>query len=179
MISIFPRNKEINGIINASSNLKLTFSSSSDLNCKHCPFQRTCPASTSWGAKKQHDWLSVSFGEDLLYITHYCITGKNDKCRPRGWNVDATDKQGTSYRIDTVTEGLLSSNYNELHKTKIHGPFSSYNFTITDTYESRSDWYSHIFGIDFFGILNPDKSLMKKMFKTCKKQSKNKNFIYK
>ena len=127
--------------------------------------------------KKQYDWLSVSFGEDLLYITHYCITGKGVSNRVRGWNVDATDKQGTSYRIDTVTEGLLSSNYNELHKTKIHGPFSSFNFTITDTYSSNSDWYSLTYGIDFFGILNPDKSLMKKMFKTCKKQSKNKNSL--
>ena len=178
MLSIFPRNNAIDGVINASSNLKLTFNSSSDPSCKHCPFLRTCQEGISWGAKNQNDWLEVSFGNDLLYITHYCITGKNSGRRTRGWNVDAKDKQGVLHRIDTVSNGLLSSNYNEIHKIRSHGPFSSFKFTITDTYQSDSTWYSLTFGIDFFGILNPEEALMKKMFnKTCRKQNKVFNMV--
>ena len=155
MLSVFHEtDNEIDGIINAySSKLKLKFNSSSDESCNHCPFLRTCSASTSWAAKYQYDWIEVSFGKDLLYVTHYSITGKTNTNRAKGWNVDAKDKNGVSHRIDSVNEGLLPSNTNEVHKTNSHGPFSSFRFTITDTYGSSDEWYSYIFEIDLFHII--------------------------
>ena len=187
MISVFPRKNNINGVINVSSNLKFAFNSSSDKGCNHCPFYRNCGEPISWGAQEKNDWLEVSFGNDLLYITHYCINGKGTgnysitkfQQRPKGWNVDAKDKSGVSHRIDTVTEGLLPENENEVHKIKNHGPFRSFTFTITDTYGSGGGWYSHLYGIDFFGVLNPDPLLMKKIFhQTCKRKAHNSLILY-
>ena len=173
MLSVFSKtSNEIDGIINAySSKLTLKFSSNSDVQCTRCPFYRNCSNCAAWGAKNQYDWLEVNFGKDLLYITHYSITGKGHGQRAKGWNVDAKDKSEVSHRIDTVTEGLLPSNTNEVHEINDHGPFSSFKFTMTNAYGSPDSWYGHIFGIDFFGVL-----LTRKMFhNTCKMNKKISN----
>ena len=180
MISISPKtNNDIDGLINAlASKLTLTINSNSDAVSMRCPFVRTC-GNANWGAKNQNDWLEVSFGDDLLYVTHYSITGKSGTKRPKGWNVDAKDKSGVSHRIDTVTEGLLPENENEVHKIKNHGPFTSFRFTMTNSYDSSGNWYSHLYGIDFFGVLNPDPLLMKKIFhQTCKRKAHNSLILY-
>ena len=175
MLSVFPKAKDdLDGIINAySSQLKITINSSSDANYVHCPFYRNCGTDISWAAYAQNDWLEIDFGDDLLFLTHYSITGLNRTYRVKGWYIQAKDKNGVTHRIDTVNNALPNKDDIEVRKIKKHGPFSSFRFVITDTHMSTEQWYCIIYGIDFFGIVNPSDFFLKGVrHESCKRQMK-------
>lgn len=171
MLSVFPKNNEdLDGIINTfSSQLNISIRSNADTSSKHCPIYRSCGLDNSWAPAKQYDWLEIDFNDDLLYLTHYSITGRGRGYRVKGWHIDAKDKNGVTHRIDTVNNALPGSMDIEVRNIKKHGPFSSFNFTITDTHQITEKWYSAIYGLGLFGVTNPSAYFLNKIFKkSCK-----------
>ena len=80
-------------------------------------------------------------------------------------------------KIDTVNNGLQTTD-TEVHKINLSGPFSAFRFTVTESYDPSKSWYGEIYRIDFFGVLNPDKHLLNKIYRnTCK--SKQSTFLSK
>ena len=109
----------------------------------------------------------------MLFLTHYSITGIGRSYRVKGWYIQAKDKNGVNHRIDTVNNALPNINDTEVRKIKKHGPFSSFRFVVTDSHAIITSWYCIIYGIDFFGIINPSDFFLKGVrHESCKRQMK-------
>ena len=142
----------LNGILQKlSTNIEYTTFGTSDEDYAYCPFRKNC--TTTWGAKDKNDYLEIRFIKHLVYLTNYSIQGGN--ARIKGWFLDAKDVHGHMHRIDSVADALVNSVSIDIMTVNNHGPFKSFRFVATDTWQSLNGWFATIRSIDFFGSIFP------------------------
>ena len=142
----------------------------SDVNYCAGLFNKSLSDSSYWGVTRKNDYAEIIFQNITFFITSYTIRGPNYANLPKGILVQGIKNDATLYEIDNITESTIKSRLSEqTRKIKCSQSFIGLRFTVFDTWEQGSDWYSGIQRIKIFGYFGkraPFDCTMKRRFST-------------